>query len=735
MPYCPECGKQVSLTAKFCRECGCDLKVDDTEQVQPQASSSEQKCARHPKMNAVGVCAECGSGVCVICKSGVKDKPYCPNCIGAIDGPVKGNYVRRDLDWLQNFRRQYEEVVQLSLELQSIAKGMPLTSRESENKISDGVGERLKELQRSFANIEMNNGPKPKSSDLRKMNRSLQGACVYFGVACVALRKWAERPSSSIEAYTTERLELAGKDMDKVNEQLALLSNKPAAVKNDAIREDLKTSTSGNVETPSKDEEILKFKDVINGVGQPLKIQATIMITALSCSKSISDRWADFVSQSPSMQIDFAIRAEMLFFFLHMTCRHAFSIGGPQFRANLQDRIVESSIRELIRHSFHKPSGERPSFDAGSWAARGVGEVLERYNEAEFDYGYCERLVLEHNGDSLCEDTVLGKLTKRINDLDDKKDNHSLRLYVFKTAVESLAKAGLQEQVEEIHRRGLELNPDNTATLDNHGNTVAGAEHYEEVLSDYNRSLELHSDDPEMLCNRGNTLAELERYEEALSDYNRSLELRPDDPETLYNRGNTLVELERYEEALKDYNLLLKLQPDDSLGLASRGDVLHELGRYKEALHDYNRSLEVSPDDSLTLESRGNTLLALERYEEALNDYNRSLELEPDNTDALESREIVLGKLKQDKPVKNPDKTRQGLNFLQNLRKRKIDQASRESMQNLSEKKHELAFRKFMRDPSKENENALMLAMIRLSASRAPDEPMETDEEPKDDGG
>ena len=624
LSYCHNCGKQVNQVNNFCRECGCDLRVKDTEQSQPNESITTQKCARHPKMNAVGVCAQCGIGVCVVCKSGVKDKLYCPNCISddvqhsskAIGGLVKDKHIQHDLDWLQDFKKQYKEVVQLSLELQSIAKGIPLTPHEADNQVSSGIGEQFKELQIKFANLEksLGGGPKPKSSDLGRMNRSLQQACVYFGVACVAYRKWAEQPSSSIEAYTTERLEKASKYIDKVNEQLALLSNKPAGVKNDAIREDLKTATSGNVETPSEDEEILKFKDVINGAGQPLKIQTTIVNIVLSCNKSISDAWPNFISYSPYQELEMQIRMELLVFFLHMTCRYAFAIGGPQFRANLQDALVESAIEDFIRRSLS--SGEAPSgFDVDSFVANLRNALLKIYNKVEDDYGRCKRVGVEDDRDYLRKDTILGKLTNSINNCAGKKDNPSLRLHISTIVVESLAKSGLKEQVEELYRRGLELGADNTAVLDNRGNIVDGVEHYEEALIDYNRSLELH----------------------------------PDDPEVFYNRGNTLFDLERYEEALNDYNRSLELQPDDSEVLASRGDVLYELERFEEALRDYNRSLEISSDDTLTLEGRGDTLSELGRYEEALNDYNRLLELEPDNSDVLKNREVVLRKLKQHK--------------------------------------------------------------------------------------
>lgn len=34
MPYCPECGKQVTLVAKLCEKCGCNLRIEDTEKSQ-----------------------------------------------------------------------------------------------------------------------------------------------------------------------------------------------------------------------------------------------------------------------------------------------------------------------------------------------------------------------------------------------------------------------------------------------------------------------------------------------------------------------------------------------------------------------------------------------------------------------------------------------------------------------------------------------------------------------------
>lgn len=203
MPYCPDCGTKINKTAKFCRECGFNLTVEDTEQVQPNESTLIQK--------------------------------YSEDSSEASNESWEDNYEQRDIDWLQNFRKQYKEVIQLSGEMQSIAKEIPLLLVESANKTAGEVVEQLQELQRSFATIEksLRSGTKPKSSDLHKMSRYLESACVYFGVACVTYRKSAEKPGRSIEEYINEKLSKASNAMDRVNEQFALLSKKSIDLESD----------------------------------------------------------------------------------------------------------------------------------------------------------------------------------------------------------------------------------------------------------------------------------------------------------------------------------------------------------------------------------------------------------------------------------------------------------------------------------------------------------------------
>ena len=151
-----------------------------------------------------------------------------------------------------------------------------------------------------------------------------------------------------------------------------------------------------------------------------------------------------------SVKSNFIVRSEMLWFFLHMMDRWAFAIGGPEVRATLQDAIVEDAIRELLATSFDG-SHVKKGFDVEGWETRMVNDLLEEFNDAALDYGSCTALVTERKADFSREESILGKLGARICRLAGQDPfNLNLRLLIWATAAEFLAKSGLKKQVEEF---------------------------------------------------------------------------------------------------------------------------------------------------------------------------------------------------------------------------------------------------------------------------------------------
>ena len=70
MANCPKCGVRVAKAAIFCRKCGFNLEVEESqveesEKAQSEVNTPKGKCAEHPERDAVDTCIGCGKGVCL----------------------------------------------------------------------------------------------------------------------------------------------------------------------------------------------------------------------------------------------------------------------------------------------------------------------------------------------------------------------------------------------------------------------------------------------------------------------------------------------------------------------------------------------------------------------------------------------------------------------------------------------------------------------------------------------
>lgn len=175
-------------------------------------------------------------------------------------------------------------------------------------------------------------------------------------------------------------------------------------------------------------------------------LEDIIVISSLVASKSVSDEWDKVTDEEPMpWKSDFAVRLEMLYFFLHMMARYAFTVS-QESRNMLQDELVLKTVQRLIQTSFDK-SHVKERVDVKELDAQMVNNVLEAYNEAEIDYSACKRLGIEDKVGSSSEETVLNKLVWRVSRSTDFEYTLNLEFLIWKAAVESLSKSRLKEQV------------------------------------------------------------------------------------------------------------------------------------------------------------------------------------------------------------------------------------------------------------------------------------------------
>ncbi len=180
------------------------------------------------------------------------------------------------------------------------------------------------------------------------------------------------------------------------------------------------------------------------------KLEDTIMIWAFHACGSIVSEWSKSTGKDLTSNQDFAIRSEVLWFFLQMMERWTCEIRGREFTATLQDGMIPKVIRRLIETSFDR-SRVKKDTNIKALDSSLADTALEHFNDAEIDYGSCTGLIGEQRGDYLHEESILGKLAARISRL---TEEHSVefRLLIWTTAAKFLAKSGLNKQIEETYQ-------------------------------------------------------------------------------------------------------------------------------------------------------------------------------------------------------------------------------------------------------------------------------------------
>ena len=182
-------------------------------------------------------------------------------------------------------------------------------------------------------------------------------------------------------------------------------------------------------------------------------LEDIIVISSLAASQSIADEWNEIASEDHiSWQSNFALRLEMLYFFLHVIERYAFEIS-QEARDILQDKMVPRTIQRLIQTSFDR-SDVKSGVNIKALDAKMLNSAVEEYNEAETDYSSCIRLGIEDKIGSTSEETLLNKLAWRICRSMGVECTIDLEFLIWKATVDPLAKSRLKDQVRKLVSEG-----------------------------------------------------------------------------------------------------------------------------------------------------------------------------------------------------------------------------------------------------------------------------------------
>ncbi len=124
------------------------------------------------------------------------------------------------------------------------------------------------------------------------------------------------------------------------------------------------------------------------------------------------------------------------------------------------------------------------------------------------------------------------------------------------------------EQTVEANKEEIFVEPDNTETHFNLGNSLSSEGRHTEAIDAYKEAINIKPDHAEAYYNLGSAYSKSGMHKEAIDAYKKATSLIESDyTETHYNLGLTYLKLDDEASALKEYKLLKTLDPESAAKL------------------------------------------------------------------------------------------------------------------------------------------------------------------------
>lgn len=169
--------------------------------------------------------------------------------------------------------------------------------------------------------------------------------------------------------------------------------------------------------------------------------------------------------------------------------------------------------------------------------------------------------------------------------------------------------AGNFSQAEQLFRRIINIDPNNSAAHNSLGIALASQGNFAEASTNFRTAIRLNSNSTQAHNNLGNVLNEQGNLPEAIASYRAAIQIDPDYATAYYNLGIVLRKQGNLSEAIASYRNAIRLNPDYTNAYFNLGNILASQGNFAEAVTNFRNAVRLNPNDP---ESR-NSLREAER--------------------------------------------------------------------------------------------------------------------------
>jgi len=190
--------------------------------------------------------------------------------------------------------------------------------------------------------------------------------------------------------------------------------------------------------------------------------------------------------------------------------------------------------------------------------------------------------------------------------------------------------AGHLQKAEDIYRKILEKNPNNSDVLNLMGILANQRKRPADAEDLIRQAISKNGLVPSYHNNLGIILQSQGKLDNAIQCYQKALTLEPDFTEAHINLGITLQTQGKLDDAIKHYQTALHLQPDLAKIHFNMGVALYDQGEFDAAIESYKKAIQLEPGIAEGYNNLGLALGKQGKLEEAIEHYRKAIHIKPD---------------------------------------------------------------------------------------------------------
>ena len=195
--------------------------------------------------------------------------------------------------------------------------------------------------------------------------------------------------------------------------------------------------------------------------------------------------------------------------------------------------------------------------------------------------------------------------------------------------------AGKLAEAIECYSKSLDLQPENSAALNNMGGALQACGRLDEAVIYLQKATTVDPGFVDAHYNLGNVYTQQDRLDAAVASYKQAIAVVPGHLDALNNLGKTLGQQGKYSKAIKFLKQAVELHPGFAKALNNIGSIMKEQGKLDKAAKYYQKAIDQQPRYALAYSNLGIVQNRQGDLDAAIKNHKQAVAIQPNFPEAL----------------------------------------------------------------------------------------------------